>query len=102
MGCVLRIFHAICLITALLCGPVMGQQTGTSNAQPQASAPESQAPVVLTLRDALERARNLDPTYRTALTAAGIAREDHVQARAALLPSVTYNNQFVYTQGNGT
>ena len=73
MGCALRIFQAICLTTAF-CGPAMGQQTGTPNAQPQASAPDSQAPVVLTLRDALERARNLDPTYRTALTAAGIAQ----------------------------
>jgi len=77
----------------------MGQQTGTSNAQPQASAPDSQAPVVLTLRDALERARNLDPTYRTALTVAGIAREDHVQARAALLPNVAENTEYLYTQG---
>ncbi|PYY06098.1 MAG: TolC family protein [Acidobacteria bacterium] len=98
MGCALRIFQAICLTTAF-CGPAMGQQTGTPNAQPQASAPDSQAPVVLTLRDALERARNLDPTYRTALTAAGIAQEDHVQARAALLPSVAENTEYLYTQG---
>ncbi len=32
----------------------------------------------------------------------GLAREDRVQARAALLPGVDYNNSFVYTQGNGT
>jgi len=57
---------------------------------------------VITLQDALQRARNLDTTYRSALTAAGVAHEDHVQARAGLLPSVTYDNQFLYTEGNGT
>ena len=80
----------------------MGQQTPTSSISTQGSAQDSQAPVVLTLLDALERARNLDPTYRTLLTAAGLAREDHVQARAALLPSVTENTEYLYTQGNGT
>jgi outer membrane protein TolC len=69
--------------------------------QPQNATPGSQAPVVITLKDALERARKIDPTYRTALTAAGVAREDHVQARAAMLPSLLYNNQYLYTQGTG-
>jgi outer membrane protein TolC len=70
-----------------------------SNAQ---AAPNSQAPVVITLRDALQRAGNLDPTYRIALTEAGIAHEDHVQARAALLPGVSENTQYLYTEGTGT
>ncbi|HVH88589.1 MAG TPA: TolC family protein [Terriglobales bacterium] len=67
----------------------------------QAAPSDSQAPIVITLQDALKRARNLDTTYRTALTAAGVAREDHVQSRAALLPSLAYNNQYLYTQGTG-
>ena len=67
----------------------------------QAVPADSQAPMVITLQDALQRARNLDPTYRTALTAAGVAKEDHTQARAALLPSVVYNNQYLYTEGTG-
>ena len=70
-------------------------------AQAQAVPADSQAPMVITLQDALQRARNLDPTYRTALTAAGVAKEDHTQARAALLPSVVYNNQYLYTEGTG-
>ena len=79
------------------------QQSGSAPVvQAQTAAQNSNAPVVITLEDALQRAKNLDPTYRTALTAAGVAHEDHVQARAALLPSVTYNNQFLYTEGNGT
>ena len=78
---------------------VSSQSGSQSNMQAQPSAADSQAPTVITLQDALQRARKLDPTYRTALTAAGVAREDHVQARAALLPGVSYNNQYLYTQG---
>lgn len=70
--------------------------------QPGATAPQERAPTVITLQDALQRARSLDVTYRTALTAAGIAHEDHVQARAALLPNVSENTQYLYTEGNGT
>ncbi len=65
-------------------------------------APGSQAPVVITLQDALQRARTLDVTYRSALMDVGIANEDHVQARAALLPNVSANTEYLYTQGNGT
>src|SRR6185437_7959953 len=56
----------------------------------------------ITLQDALQRARQLNITYRTALTDAGIAHEDHVQARAALLPSLSENTEYLYTQGTGT
>ena len=62
----------------------------------------SQAPVTVTLADALQRAKTNSPQFRAALTEYGVAREDRVQARAALLPSVTYNNQYLYTEGNGT
>jgi len=31
-----------------------------------------------------------------------VAHEGRIQGRAGLLPSVNYNNQFLYTQGNGT
>ncbi|HLH08689.1 MAG TPA: TolC family protein [Terriglobales bacterium] len=61
-----------------------------------------QAPMTLTLQDALHRAQQNEPQFRAALTEAGIAHEDRVQARSALLPTIAYNNQFLYTQGNGT
>ena len=93
----------ICAIVPLLCACAGAQQSGSPPVvQSQPAAIDSNAPVVITLLDALRRARNLDTTYRTALTAAGIAHEEHVQARAGLLPSVTYNNEYLYTQGNGT
>lgn len=60
------------------------------------------APVVLTLADALERAKANSPQFQAAVMELGLAREDRYQARAALLPGVDYNNGFIYTQGNGT
>lgn len=86
---------------------VAAQQTGSSPAPPPVSAQmgspgESQAPIVITLQDALQRARKLDLTYRSAVTDAGIAHEDHAQARAALLPSVSETTEYLYTEGTGT
>ena len=62
----------------------------------------TQAPLTLTLQDALARARKNSVQFQAALTDQGLAHEDKVQARAALLPSLTYNNQFIYTEPNGT
>ena len=67
-----------------------------------APAPSTQAPLTLTLQDALNRARANSVQFQAALTDQGIAHEDKIQARAALLPSVNYNNQFIYTEPNGT
>ena len=69
-----------------------------SNAQAQPTA----APLVLTFQDAVVRAQKNMPQFLAAKTDYGLAHEDKVQARAALLPSVTYNTQFLYTQPNGT
>jgi outer membrane protein TolC len=69
----------------------------------QQSAPDSTAKVNverLSLQDAIERARRNDPQFQSAQTDAGIAREDRVQARDGLLPSVVYNNSGIYTQAN--
>jgi len=60
------------------------------------------APLTLTLQDALERAKKNQPEYRAAITEYGVAREDRVQSRAGLLPNVSYNAGMFYTQGNGT
>lgn len=58
--------------------------------------------LVLTLADARERARKVAQQYQSAVIAAALAREDRVQAKAALLPNLTWFHQFIYTQGNGT
>jgi outer membrane protein TolC len=65
--------------------------------------PGAAAPAIkLTLKDALERARQYGPQFLQANIAAQLAHEDAVQARAGLLPSVSGFSQFIYTQPNGT
>ncbi len=97
------------LVLVLLASPRLGfaqaqpetpSQTLTAQTQTAISA-EGAAPVTITLQDALQRARLNDPQYRSALTDLGLARQDRVQARSGLLPNVTYNSSFVYTQGVG-
>jgi outer membrane protein TolC len=65
----------------------------------QIAAPAS---IHLTLKDALERARQYGPQFLQANIAAQVAHETAVQARAALLPTVIGFSQFIYTQPNGT
>jgi outer membrane protein TolC len=59
----------------------------------------TQAPLTLTFQDALARARANSVQFQSALTDQGLAHQDSVQARAALLPSVNYNTTYLYTQG---
>lgn len=67
-----------------------------------AETDSTRALLVLTLQDALARAKANDPQFRAALTDLGVAHQDTVQSRAQLLPNVNYNMQYIYTQGNGT
>jgi outer membrane protein TolC len=71
-------------------------------ARSQQSAPNAAPPTTITLRDALTRAQANEPQFRAALTDYGVAKENRIQSRAALLPNVNYNAGFLYTQGNGT
>ena len=76
--------------------------------QPQAAAEKSSVPqtssanepVQVSLTSALAMARKNSTLYQAALTDSGSAHEDRTQARDALLPQVSYNNQVLYTQGN--
>lgn len=74
-------------------GPVAGKGS-------QQAAPGATSALHLTLEDALARARKNSAQFQSALTDSGIARQDRYQAAAALLPSVTYNNQALYSQLN--
>jgi outer membrane protein TolC len=58
-------------------------------------------PVTVTLQDALERARKNDAQFLGALSDAKLAHEDRLQARNAMLPTVTATTQYLGTQGNG-
>jgi outer membrane protein TolC len=56
----------------------------------------------ISLPEALERARANSPQFQSANIGALLAHEDRVQAKAGLLPTVNYFNQYIYTQGNAT
>ena len=95
----------VILVLLSSAGKGFAQAAGASieiqNQGSAASTTSNSAPLTITLQDALQRARVHDPQYRSALTDLGLAREDRVQARAGLLPSVNYNNSYVYTEGTG-
>lgn len=67
---------------------------------PQQANSTTAIPLRLTLQDALARAKKNSVQFQAALTDSGIARQDRYQAGAALLPSVTYNNEALYTKSN--
>src|SRR3954471_21347916 len=58
-------------------------------------------PVVITLQDALERARKLDAEVQSAVAEVLSAGEERVQAMASLLPGISVTSQYLGTQGNG-
>ena len=66
--------------------------------QPQG---QTAPPAVITLQDALGRAKKLDAQFQLVVSGLAIAREDRVQARSSLLPSVSHTTQYLGTQGNG-
>jgi outer membrane protein TolC len=89
-------------------GIAVAQETAPpTSAPPSSGAPQGAAATAptlrLTLEDALARARKNSTQFQSAQTDAAIARQDRYLAATALLPSVTYNNQALYTQlHNGT
>lgn len=68
----------------------------------QASPQLGKSSTLMTLQDAIARARHNYADYRGAVTEAKIAREDRLQARDAMLPSISYKQQYLGTEGNGT
>jgi outer membrane protein TolC len=94
---------AICMCAA----SAMAQSTSmtadvASGAQTSAQAPATNgAPLTLTLADALARAQQNSPDFQRALSAVKIAHGNQVQARAAMLPTISGLSQYLNTQGNG-
>src|SRR5262249_22726367 len=67
-------------------------------ARPQGPAAR---PVVITLQDAIERARKVDAQYQLTIADAAVAREDRIQSRLAMFPTASHTTQYLGTQGNG-
>jgi outer membrane protein TolC len=58
-------------------------------------------PLTITLQDAIERAKENDGQLQAAVGDAAVAREDRVQARAALFPAISYTTQYLGNAPNG-
>ena len=89
------------ILAAALAGLPACARAQEAPSPPSPGAPDA-APLTLTLEDALARARVNSTQFQAAVMQAGLAREDKVQARAGMLPTVSYQGQFLYTEGNGT
>ena len=91
----------------LCCAGIAVAQESPAPANPaptkeaQQGTPATSPALRLTLQDALARTRKNSTQFQLALTDAGLAREDKIQARDALLPGVNYNTQALYTESNG-
>nr|WP_317891036.1 TolC family protein [Edaphobacter bradus] len=73
---------------------------GNAQATPGNTEPASQ-PISITLAEAIRRAQQNEPVFVTALAEQRSATIDRYLTKAAMLPSVTYHNQLLYTQPNG-
>ena len=70
---------------------------------PTAAGPApSAAVVVVSLDEAIHRAQANEPNFAAIRAEAGATALDRSIARAALLPTAVYHNQFLYTQSNGS
>ena len=67
----------------------------------QAQPPHDNAPLTVTLQDAINLARKNNAQFRSAVTDAKMAHEDRIQARNTILPTISYTSQALLTQGNG-
>ena len=83
---------------SVLLPPPSAMPTASGTATFQQGA---QAGTVITLDEALTRARANEPNFAAAVAASKTAALDRSIARSALLPSVVYHNLYLYTQPNG-
>lgn len=88
----MRPFCRIC------CSALLAGSFGWMSAQVQPSKPSGP----ISLDDAIRMAEANEPTFAAALAEGRATALERKDARAALLPSVTAHNQYLFTQSNGT
>lgn len=103
-------FFVLCLSLALLLplseaaaqgsAPMDGAQSQLQFVQSPGPG-QAGPPATITLKDALDKARKIDPTLVGAVSDAKSAIEDRLQARNAMLPQITATTQFLNDQGDG-
>ena len=83
----------------MLSGYALCAQSGVSSSSATAASTTLQQ---VSLDEAIRLAEKNEPVFAAARAQARIAKLDHSVAAASLLPSVTYHNQYLFTQGNGS
>jgi len=87
---------------ALLAALVAHAESAIAQAPLQPGSPASAAqPLVISLEEAIHRAQVNEPAFAAAVADSKVARLDRSIARAGLLPSAVYHNQYLYTEPNG-
>jgi outer membrane protein TolC len=82
--------------------PIAGMALALAQLAYAQAPPPNTTPLSLTFQDAMVRAQKYSQQTFNANIEALLAREDTVQAKAALLPTVNGLSQYIYTQSNGT
>lgn len=86
-----RIQAGLFLWTLAAMTAAWAQQAGTAS-----------GPIAITLDEAIRRAQANEPAFAASVAESKAAALDRSIARAALLPSAVYHNQYLYTQGAST
>jgi len=89
---------------SLLAAHILGLGLAAASGQTVGSPPaaEVKTNLVISLDDAIHRAQANEPAFAAAMADSRSAQLDRSIARAGLLPSATFHNQYLFTQGNGS
>ncbi len=103
--CLLKLVIWLAIVIVCLGGTrLRGQDTGAGapstsvTVTNDAPGPALDEKTKLSLADAIKRAQALSPDLQSAVTDLETAKQAKTIARSALLPAVSYNNQYIYTQ----
>jgi len=96
--CLTRLDRAFLSLIAVLSLQTAMAQQGT----PLPGKPDKAAVPTIDLKSAIEHARANSQQLQSAILNTALAREDRLQAKAGLFPTLNLGNQYIYTEGNGT
>jgi outer membrane protein TolC len=88
------------LLAAQIVG--LGIATACGQAAGSPSVSDGKTTTVISLDDAIHRAQANEPAFAAAMAESRSAQLDRSIARAGLLPSAIFHNEYLFTQGNGS
>ncbi len=97
--CMVKRSSLAVLIFGLGLASAFGQTVGSP---PVADGKTNPVISVISLDDAIHRALANEPAFAAAMADSRVAQLDRSIARAGLLPSATFHNQYIFTQSNGS